>query len=72
MIQSTLVPCMQTESFYGLYRIWLLNWVRSMERGREFTISSPEGGIKSGAVTGLVACGVDWNGDNKCTQSHIF
>ena len=41
------------------------------ERG-EVTFPCLEGGMEWGTVTGLVACGVDWNGENKNTQSHIF
>ena len=43
-----------------------------MERGREVTFPCLEGGMEWGTATGLAACGVDWNGDNKYTQSHIF
>ena len=38
----------------------------------ELTFPCLEGGMEWGTATGLAACGVDWNGDNKYTQSHIF
>ena len=43
------------------------------EREREVTFRCLEGGMEWGTVTGLAACGVDWNGDNKytVTQSQI-
>ena len=34
--------------------------------------TSLEGDIELGAAIGLVVCELDWNGDNKYAQSHIF
>ena len=43
-----------------------------MERGREVTFRCLEGGMEWGTATGLAACGLDWNGEDQYTQSHIF
>ena len=42
-----------------------------MERGREVTFRCLEGGMEWGTATGLAACELDWNGDNKYAQAHI-
>ena len=39
------------------------------KREREVTFRCLEGGMEWGTATGLAACGVNWNGDNKYTQS---
>ena len=42
------------------------------QREREVTFRCLEDGMEWGTATGLAACGLHWNGDNKYTQSHIF
>ena len=43
-----------------------------MYEEREVTFPCLEGGVEWSTATGLAACGVDYNGDNKYTQSYIF
>ena len=60
-----------SESVCIAIRMWLSN-CGEREREREVTFPCLEGGMERGTGTGLAACGVDWNGDNKYIQSHIF
>ena len=60
-----------SESVYSHIRLDRLD-IMYGERERNVTILCLKGGREWSTAAGLGACGVDWNGHNKCTHSHIF